>query len=566
MKDVHKLRRTYLPESLNVNTWDDVASYYTELTDRTIANKEELLQWMANRSETDAVVDEEYRWRYIRQTCNTEDETHAKVYDNFIEHIMPHWMTVTNLLNKKIAHSNFINELDQERFFVYIRNLKAQLQLFREENIPLIQKTQLLSQEYGAIIAAMTIEHNGKEYTLPQANALLQQQDRTLRKAIYEKISNRRFKDRDKLNHLFAELLAIRHQIALNAGFDNYRSYIFVEMGRFDYTVQDCEQFHEAIKTEVIPLVEKIHATRKKELAVEELFPYDLEVNTQNLPPLQPFSSQEEFIEKSIACLEKADPLFAECISIMHKIQHLDLDSRKGKAPGGYNMSLPEIGIPFVFMNAAGTQRDVETLMHEAGHAVHSLLMHKLPYNFDKDITSEMAELASMSMELMTYDGLGEFYNDNEKKRAIKTHLEGIITALPWIALIDKFQHWIYTNPKHTSEELENKWIELHQELSSTIINWNNYPDFRKTLWHKQLHLFEIPFYYIEYGIAQLGAIAVWRNYKQNKTQAVTDYKSALKLGYTKTIPEMYKTAGVEFNFSVSYVKELMAFLNKNLK
>jgi oligoendopeptidase F len=290
-----------------------------------------------------------------------------------------------------------------------------------------------------------------------------------------------------------------------------------------------------------------------------------LEVDAKNLPALKPFSTQEELVNKSVECLDTVDSFFAECISIMDNMNYLDLNSRKGKAPGGYNMTLPEIGVPFIFMNAAGTHRDLETMVHEAGHAVHSFLMRTLPYNFDQDISSEMAELASMSMELMTFDGLDAFYNDADKKRAIETHLEGIITMLPWIALIDKFQHWIYTNPNHTNEERENKWAEFHKELSSDEIDWCNYDDFRKALWHKQLHIFEVPFYYIEYGIAQLGAIAVWRNYKQNKHKAVEDYKNALKLGYTKSIPEMYKTAGIEFNFSASYVKELTDFLNGEL-
>ncbi|HRH56251.1 MAG TPA: M3 family oligoendopeptidase [Chitinophagales bacterium] len=565
MKTITRKDRKYLAENLAVHTWQDIESYYNELLNREIDSKENLLKWIADRSETDAVVDEEYRWRYIRQTCDTENETYTDAYEDFIQTIMPSWMTVTNQLNKKLSSSTFINELDQSRFFVYLRNLKTQLQIFREENIPLSQQTQLLAQEYGSTIGAMTIEHDGNEYTLPQAAVFLQNQDRSLRKIIFEKTNNRRYQDRDKLNKLFDELLKIRHQIAQNAGFKNFRDYMFAEMGRFDYDVTSCEQFHEAIKTEVIPLVKKIHQKRKQQLNVDKLFPYDLEVDAENLPALKPFSTQDELIEKSVTCLNKVDPFFAECISIMDNMHYLDLNSRKGKAPGGYNMTLPEIGVPFIFMNAAGTHRDLETMVHEAGHAVHSFLMRTLPYNFDQDISSESAELASMSMELMTFDGLDAFYNEADKKRAIETHLEGIITMLPWIALIDKFQHWIYTNPTHTSEDRENKWLELSKELSSDEVDWSGYEDFRKALWHKQLHIFEVPFYYIEYGIAQLGALAVWRNYKQNKAKAIEDYKNALQLGYTKPIPEMYKTAGIEFNFSAEYVKELMDFLSKEL-
>ena len=565
MKIITRNKRTFLSDDLAIKTWQDIDAYYKELLERTINNTEDLLKWMADRSETDAVIDEEYRWRYIRQTCDTENKEISKNYEDFITEMMPNWMTISNELNKKLAASSFINDLDQDRFFVYLRNLKAQLKIFREENIPLSQQTQLLSQEYGNIIGAMTIEHEGNEYTLPQAAVFLQNQDRNLRKTIYEKVSNRRIQDREKLNNLFSELLKIRHQMALNAGFDNFRDFMFAELGRFDYDVKACEQFHEAIKSEVIPLVKKIHQKRKQQLAVTALFPYDLDVDAENLPALKPFETQEELIEKSVQCLNTVDSFFADCISTMNNMNYLDLNSRKGKAPGGYNMTLPEIGVPFIFMNAAGTHRDLETMVHEAGHAVHSFLMRTLPYNFDQEITSEIAELASMSMELMTFDGLDAFYNEAEKKRAIETHLEGIITMLPWIALVDKFQHWIYTNPNHTNEERENKFAEMQNELSSGEIDFTNYEDFRKTFWHKQLHIFEVPFYYIEYGIAQLGAIAVWRNYKQNKAKAIEDYKSALSFGYTKTIPEVYKKAGVQFDFSATYVKELMDFLNDEL-
>lgn len=560
MKTITRNKRAYLSDDLIVNTWQDIESYFDELLARNINNKEELIKWIADRSETDAVIDEEYRWRYIRQTCDTEDEVHAKIYEDFITHIMPKWMTISNELNKKLAACPSHNELDQERFFVYLRSLKSQLKLFREENIPLSQQEQLLSQEYGTIIGAMTIEHDGNEYTLPQASVFLQNQDRNLRKTIYEKVSNRRFQDREKLNNLFSELLKIRHQIALNAGFENYRDYMFAEKGRFDYDVKACEQFHDAIKTEVIPLVKKIHQKRKQQLGVDSLFPYDLDVDAENLPALKPFETQEELIDKSIKCLHTVDSFFADCIDTMNNMNYLDLNSRKGKAPGGYNMTLPEIGVPFIFMNAAGTHRDLETMVHEAGHAVHSFLMRSLPYNFDQEISSEVAELASMSMELMTFDGLDAFYNEADKKRAIESHLEGIITMLPWIALVDKFQHWIYTEQDWSIEKTLQYWHELHK-MYFPMINWEGYDTYRSHLWHRQLHIFEIPFYYIEYGIAQLGAIGLWKNYHMQPDKAIEDYMHALALGNTVTIPEMYRTAGVNFDFSAKHIKELMDFV-----
>ncbi len=474
---------------------------------------------------------------------------------------MPNWMLLTNDLNKKLANNPHTEHLNQERFFIYLRGLKKQIEIFREENIPLTQQIQLLSQEYGSIIGAMTIEHAGQEYTMPQAAVMLQNQDRALRKMIFDKIAVRRLRDKEKLNELFSEMLKLRHQMALNAGYKNFRDYMFDALGRFDYGVKESEQFHQAILEEVTPMLNSFYDERKQALGISSLQPYDLEVDIHNEPPLKPFETEEELIQKSVQCLQETDVYFAECIEVMNNMKHLDLESRKGKAPGGYNMTLPELGVPFIFMNAAGTQSDVETIVHEAGHAVHSFLTRDLPYNFDQEITSENAELASMSMELMSFDGLSYFYDEHNKKRAIRNHLKRIIGIMPWIALVDKFQHWIYLHPEHTIEEREAKWQEMHSQFYGNILDWKDYDELQKIFWHKQLHIFEVPFYYIEYGIAQLGAIGVWRNYKQDKQNAIQQYKEALALGYTKTLPEIYRTAGVSFHFDRAYVKELMQFI-----
>jgi len=553
--------RQFVADDFVLNNWQDIESYYTELSNRQLLNTDDILTWLSDRSETDSIIDEEYRWRYIRQTCDTENEQYKHEYEDFIQHVMPNWMLLTNDLNKKLANNPHTEHLDQKRFFIYLRGLKKQIEIFREENIPLTQQIQLLSQEYGAIIGAMTIEHAGQEYTMPQASVLLQNQDRVLRKEIFDKIAERRLRDKHKLNNLFDELLKLRHQIALNAGYKNFRDYMFDALGRFDYGVKESEQFHQAILEEVTPMLNSFYDERKHALDIPSLQPYDLEVDIHNEPPLKPFETEEELIQKSVQCLQETDGYFAECIEVMNNMKHLDLESRKGKAPGGYNMTLPELGVPFIFMNAAGTQSDVETIVHEAGHAVHSFLTRDLPYNFDQEITSENAELASMSMELMSFDGLSYFYDEHNKKRAIRNHLKRIIGIMPWIALVDKFQHWIYLHPEHTAEERETKWQEMHSQFYGNVLDWKDYNELQKIFWHKQLHIFEVPFYYIEYGIAQLGAIGVWRNYKQDKQKAIQQYKEALALGYTKTLPEIYRTAGVSFHFDRAYVKELMQFI-----
>jgi oligoendopeptidase F len=563
---IERNKRKFYADDFVFTDWTSIAHYYEELEQTNINSLEDLLLFLDKRSELDKIVEEAYRWRYVHMTCDTENQTYKEKYEAFITEVMPHLMRIGHQLNLLAYNSAFFKDLDENRFFIYKRSLKNAIELFRAENVALLQEEQLLAQEFGSIAGQMTITYQEQELTLPQASKFLQEKDRNLRKEVYEKIQHRRLEDTEKLNTLFSNLVQIRHKIATNAGFKNYRDYKLAELGRFDYGVEACEAFHQSIQEIIIPLVNKIYAQKKENLKVDTLMPYDLEVEETDTTALKPYQTEREFIDKSILCLKKVDDYFANCIAIMDKMQYLDLSSRKGKAPGGYNMTLPEIGIPFIFMNGAGTQRDVETMVHEAGHAVHTFLMRDLPYNFDGEITSEIAELASMSMEFFTYDGLQEFYAEEEKDRAIQTHLKSIISMLPWIALIDKFQHWVYTNPNHTTEERTQNWNTMYNQLSSSIVDWSLYQDFKNIIWQKQLHLFEVPFYYIEYGIAQLGAIAMYKNYTENKSKAIQNYKDALSLGYTKSIPEIYKTAGVAFNFSKEYVQQLADFILSKIK
>jgi oligoendopeptidase F len=340
---------------------------------------------------------------------------------------------------------------------------------------------------------------------------------------------------------------------------------MFAAMGRFDYTPQDCFAFHDAIQQEVMSLVKQFTEKRQKELG-HTLRPWDMEVDTKNREALEPFTSGKDLLDRTVKCFRKVDDYFAWCIETMDNMARLDLESRKGKAPGGYNYPMAETGVPFIFMNAASSTRDVETMVHEGGHAVHSFLSKDLELAAFKSCPSEVAELASMSMELISYDGQDEFYRTPEElNRAKEEHLEGIIKILPWIATIDKFQHWIYTHPTHTAEERKVYWVQLSKEFGTGMVDWSGYELAQAYTWQKQLHLYEVPFYYIEYGMAQLGALAVWRNFLSDKKRAVQQYKEALSLGYTKTIGEIYKTAGVEFNFSAPYIKELMKFVKAEL-
>jgi oligoendopeptidase F len=413
----------------------------------------------------------------------------------------------------------------------------------------------------------MTVEVQGKEYTLQQAAKFLENPDRKLREEVYRKINERRLEDKEKLNDLFSNLLAKRHQIALNAGFSNYRDYKFADLGRFDYTKEDCYQFHQAVKTHVLPLVDFIYDRKRQKLGLDSLRPWDVDAEPQGVQPLTPFQTGEELTQKTIECFNQMSPFFGDCLVKMKEMGRLDLDSRKGKAPGGYNCPLPETGAPFIFMNAAGQMHDLTTMVHEGGHAIHSFLAHNLSLTAFKEYPMEIAEVASMTMELFSMDYWDVFFDKEEDLKRAKEHqLERLLTIFPWIATIDKFQHWIYENPNHTLEERAENWRRIMNEYTSIAMDVSGLEEYRRFSWQRQLHLFEVPFYYIEYGIAQLGAIGLWKQFKQDKDKAIHNYLSALKLGGTRTLPELFEAAGLQFNFSPDYISELMLFVQQELE
>ena len=557
-----KLKRQFIPENITFK-WKELEPYFLNLQNRNIQSVNDLKKWLKDRSELSAVLEEEFAWRYIKMNVDTQNEKHQKAFQFFIQNIHPKIAPLENELNKKLIANPHCNELKKEKkYHLLLRAAKSELEIFREKNIPLFTQLEEKSQEYGSISAQMSIRHEGKEFTLQEAAKFLKSTDRSLREKIFLKINQRRLKDSKSFNQLFDQLIKMRQEVAENADFKNYRDYMFKAMGRFDYSVEDCFDFHQSIQKTVVPLADEMAKKRKSLLGLTELRPWDTAMDISGKKPLQPFNSAEELIEKTIDCFRQIDPFFGNCIQDMQKHNHLDLNSKKGKAPGGFNYPLYESGYPFIFMNAVGTARDVTTMIHEGGHAVHSILSHPLELVEFKSLTSEIAELASMSMELISMDHWEIFYPKKEDlKRAKRDQLLDILSTLPWVATIDKFQHWIYTHQGHNEEERYQYWIQLTTEFGSNEINWDGFEDIRKNLWQKQLHLYEVPFYYIEYGMAQLGAIAIWKNYRENPKKTIENYKKALSLGYTKTIPEIYESAGIDFNFSENYVEELSQFI-----
>lgn len=559
--------RNFLSSDFTVTSWPAIKPYFDNLTARTINTPADLEKWLTDRSELESIISEDLGWRYIKMTCYTDNETYSKSYQDFVENIQPQIAPYADQLNRKLADAKGLSLLeDKPGYKILIRNLKKDIELFRDENIPLFTQINTETQKYAQLSGAMTVEVDGKELTLQQAGVLLQSTDRAMREDVYHKISARRLKDKETLDELFSRLINLRHQVSINAGQKNFRDYMFKSYGRFDYTPKDCFAFHEAIATEVVPILNELNKERKRKLGVEKLKPWDKAVDADGLPPLKAFENGKDLTEKSIECFRRLDPFLGQCLSIMKEMGHLDLESRKGKAPGGYNYPLAEIGVPFIFMNATSTMRDMTTIMHEGGHAVHNFLTKDLALADFKSPPMEVAELASMSMELISMKHWDIFFTDEVSlKRAKREQLEDIIETLPWVATIDQFQHWIYENPTHTTVERKEKWNEVFARFADTITDWRGQEIARDYLWQKQLHLYEVPFYYIEYGMAQLGAIALWRNYKLNNQKGLQGYMNALKLGNLNTIPEIYAAAGIRFDFSKAYIKELMDFVRTEL-
>jgi oligoendopeptidase F len=562
---IPKKTRTYIPQELEIK-WENLAPIFEELQNRPLPTVADLEQWLKDKSELEAALEEDFAWRYIKMTCDTNNEALVQSFQYFATEIEPKIAPINNELNIKLVNHELVDELDQDKYFVYLRGIKKALEIYREENIPLFTKLQVSQQKYQAISGAMSVELNDQEYTLEQAATFLKDVNREVRQQAWEAIQQRRLVNKDELNVLFDELITLRHEVSLNAGFENYRDYMFQALGRFDYTPKDCYKFAEAIEKEVVPILKEQADERAEDLGISPLKPWDMDVSTSGKPALKPFTSGEELVDKTITCFDRIDPKLGQMLATMKANKLFDVESRKGKAPGGYNYPLAETGAPFIFMNSANTLRDLTTMVHEGGHAVHTFLTADLELNDFKHCPSEVAELASMSMELITMDQW-DVYFDNEEDliRAKREQLIDVLKTLPWVAVIDQFQHWIYTNPGHNAAERESAFKQIYSRFGAGFTDWEGLDASYGNLWQKQLHLFEVPFYYIEYAIAQLGAIAIYKNYKEDPNKALKQYLDALALGYTKPMNEIYETAGIKFDFSVDYVAELASFIKNEL-
>jgi len=561
----HRPRR-FVPQGIDLGDWGQIAPLFDQLEARaqTCAIAAELEPWLLDWSELNAAIDEESAKRYIAMTCDTDNAEAEQAYLHFIEHVEPRLKPRQFKLARTYVGHPLRAQLPKPRYQVFDRDTQVQVELFREENVPLETEEAKLAQQYQKLSGSLTVQFRGQEQTLIQMGRYLEEPDRPLRQEAWELIANRRLQEAGKFEEIFDQLVKLRQQIAHNAGFANYRDYAFRKMGRFDYTPADCEAFHQAVEQEVMPVVRELQADRKRKLGVEPLRPWDLAADPLRRPPLRPFEQVEQMVAHTQEIFDRLDRELAAGFQRMQNLRLLDLANRKGKAPGGYQQNLSEARVPFIFMNAVGLQRDVETILHEAGHAFHALAARDEDLFAYRTAPIEFCEVASMSMELLGNEFLEQFYAAPEANRARRAHLEGIMTVLSWIATVDAFQHWTYTHPGHARAERTAAWLGLMDRFGGDA-DWQGYDPARANLWHRQLHIFTHPFYYIEYGIAQLGALQVWANSKRDKVEALNQYKHALTLGGSRPLPELFAAAGCNFEFSQKTMAPLVRLVRDEL-
>lgn len=569
----------FVPARLDGTNWGQIEPLMRALLERPVGSRQELERWLVDRSELEAACAEAEANLYIDMTCDTDDKAKQEAYTSYIETVPPRLKPLAFELDKKLVALQKQFPLPAERYRVLVRDTQAEVELFREENVPIQTELEKLSQQYQQVIGAMTVTFDGKEQTLPMMARYQESTDRTVREASWRAVSERRLKDAAHIDALYDQMVELRNRMARNAGFDDFVGYAFKAKKRFDYTARDCERFHRSVEEAVVPFLRREDARRQKRLGLESLRPWDLAVDPKGRPPLKPFNGGVDLVRRTTHIFRRLDPRLAEMFSRLGDGANtrgaeggacLDLDSRKGKAPGGYQSMRDRSRKAFIFMNAAGLQRDVETMVHEAGHAFHSMLCQDEPLVAYRHSPIEFAEVASMSMELLTmpyWKGEGSFYpSEEDYLRARRKQVEGSVSLLPWIATIDAFQHWVYKHPGHTRAERTEHWLALDKRFGHAV-GWEGLEPFRASLWHRQLHLFGAPLYYIEYGIAQLGALGLWlRSLEEGEKTAVEAYMTALSLGGSKPLPELFAAAGLKFDFGPETIRRLVDRVERELE
>ncbi len=558
--DYTKLPREYPRRFVLANLsleWENLGKIFDELQNRRITSAEDLKQWLADEWELNAVLYQERTLRYVMNSSQTDNPDYEKAYLHFLEELEPKIKLRNFELEKKYVSSSFRGELPRDLYFVLDRKRENSVSLFRSDNIELEKRDAELAQQYQKLIGTMTVSYGGEERTLQQMSRFYEETDRRVRKGAWELSEERRLKEIESVNRIYDELVKNRQTVAENAGFGNFRDYAFRKQGRFDYSPEDCYHFHEAVEKYIVPLSREMDRERWEKLGVEDLRPWDLVVDPEGRPPLRPFDSAGELVQGCARVFERVDLSFVKYFTRMIDLNLFDLESRRGKAPGGYMEDLTDVRLPFIFMNAVGRDSDVRTLLHESGHSFHTFLTRDrgFPVYHGQNVSTEFAEVASTTMELIGGEHLdGTFYNGEDAMRSNRNELNGVVKLFRAVATIDAFQHWVYTHPEHTREEREDEYVKLFRRFSG-LESWEGYETHLRNRWQKVLHLFEVPFYYIEYGIATLGALGIWVRYRKEPREAITAYKNALSFGASRSLPELFAAAALPWDFGPTTVE-----------
>ncbi|MEM1098745.1 MAG: M3 family oligoendopeptidase [Planctomycetota bacterium] len=564
--------RRFIDPALDPADLDQLLPHYERLLERDLPDAAALEAWLLDYAELLAVFRERGARTRINQACHTDDPEVEKEFLHWVEKVAPAAEPYGDKLSRKYleAPGRAAFEASDAKYALMGKSWATGVEIFREENIPLFTEVTKLNAAYDKLNGAMLIDYDGKEQTLQQLGRYLEETDRSVREETWELSTNRRLQDREEVDRLFDEMLLKRAEIASNAGLDNYRSYIWKMMERFDYTPDDCLAFDGAIEAVCVPRVKQLDEQRREALGLETLRPWDGAVDVAGRDPLRPFDADDpmSLVRGGLEIFEKVHPMLSEQFGKLENGRNLDLESRKGKRAGGFQSSLADSREPFIFMNAAGVQRDVDTLLHEGGHAFHyQWASASEPLTFLHHAPLEFCEVASMGMELLACDHYGVFYPGDAiaAARAKRKQLEGVLRVLPWIATIDSFQHWIYTNPGHTAEQRTAAWLDIFGRYGSSALDYTGFEDAKAARWHAQLHLFHYPFYYVEYGIAQLGALQLWQNYAKDPDATLKQYREALTLGGTRSLPKLFEACGLKFDFTRETLEPLIEALMSEL-
>ncbi|MGM7428867.1 M3 family oligoendopeptidase [Bacillus pacificus] len=537
------------------------------LLNKMISSKLDLENWLKEQSKVIWEIEEQLRSHYIAFQCNTDDEEIKDTFEHDQQFVKPLLKRYQNLLDNKYLESPFRMELDSNVYGLLDAKIKNAQKLFCEENIELEIKEDKLITEYFEITGGLIGIWDGEEKTITELQSYLQDSNRDTRKKAKTIISEQFLSVEKELQNILNQLIEIRHQKANNTQLENYRDYMFKKYERFDYSAKDCYELAESIRKYVVPLKDKILLEKKEKLQVNTLRPWDVSAVTPDQKILKPIANENDLIEKSTHIFNELDAEFSTLLNRMYKHDCLNLTSRKGKAAGGFCEYLPASQLSFIFMNLNYTQDDIITFIHEMGHSIHNELIKSLKLRQYIEIPAETAELASMTMELFSLNYWDTFYTDKKDLKQAKINFfKDVISYLPIMLIVDQFQHWLYENPSHTSEERNEKYLQLQKHYQSSVIHIDGYENWIATSWLPVLHIFEVPFYYIEYAIAQLGALQMYKQYKEDPKQALENYKKALSLGSSQSIKEVYEAAGIRFDFSGETIKELMAFVEKELE